>query len=294
MLTEDYITEVYCFIDDMMKECWKNIRKRGPDPKLSDAEVITMEIAGESLGMDCDKTIHRYFRDHWRHLFPNLGTRTTFLRQAANLWRVKQEIRRILLTRLLPTGSRISIADGFPMPVCGFRRAHFSKLFKGEATYGYCAAKAMTYYGLKGHLLIDLSGIIVDCTVASANIDEREMLWEMHSETGSIVLGDKGYICNKTMKAEFGALGILLHTPLRSNMKDDRSPEEVKALNNQRRLIETVIAQLTERFNAEKIRARDLWHLTVRISRKLLAHSINCCINQKYGNPLLQFERIFC
>ena len=59
------------------------------------------------------------------------------------------------------------------------------------------------------------------------------------------------------MKAEFGALGILLHTPLRSNMKDDRSPEEVKALNNQRRLIETVIAQLTERFNAEKIRARD-------------------------------------
>ena len=93
MLTEDYITEVYCFIDDMMKECWKNIRKRGPGPKLSDAEVITMEIAGESLGMDCDKTIHRYFRDHWRHLFPNLGTRTTFLRQAANLWRVKQEIR---------------------------------------------------------------------------------------------------------------------------------------------------------------------------------------------------------
>lgn len=78
MLTEDYITEVYCFIDDMMKECWKNIRKRGPGPKLSDAEVITMEIAGESLGMDCDKTIHRYFRDHWRHLFPNLGTRTTF------------------------------------------------------------------------------------------------------------------------------------------------------------------------------------------------------------------------
>ncbi|WP_240959683.1 IS982 family transposase, partial [Victivallis vadensis] len=174
-----------------------------------------MEIAGESLGMDCDKTIHRYFRDHWRHLFPNLGTRTTFLRQAANLWRVKQEIRRILLTRLLPNGSRISIVDGFPMPVCGFRRAHFSKLFKGEATYGYCAAKAMTYYGLKGHLLIDLSGIIVDCTVASANIDEREMLLEMHSEPGSIVLGDKGYICNKTMKAEFGALGILLHTPLR-------------------------------------------------------------------------------
>ena len=123
-------------------------------------------------------------------------------------------------------------------------------------------------------------------------IDENEGAQSEDYAMGKIVR--TGMICNKTMKAEFGALGILLHTPLRSNMKDDRSPEEVKALNNQRRLIETVIAQLTERFNAEKIRARDLWHLTVRISRKLLAHSINCCINQKYGNPLLQFERIFC
>ena len=122
----------------------------------------------------------------------------------------------------------------------------------------------------------------------------REMLLEMHAGAGSNVLGDKGYICNKTMKAEFSALGISLHPPLRSNMKDDRPPERVKTLNNQRRLIETVIAQLTERFNAEKIRARDLWHLTVRIGRKLLAHSINCCINQKNGNPLLQFEQIFC
>lgn len=293
MFTENYITEVYCFIDDMMKECGKGIRKRGPEPKLSDAEVITLEIVGESLGMDCDKTIHRYFRDHWRHLFPNLGDRTTFLRQAANLWKVKQKIRDTLLAHLLPDGSRISIADGFPMPVCGFRRANSSKLFKGDATYGYCAAKAMTYYGLKGYLLIDLNGIIVDCAVAPANVDEREMLLEMHAGVGPNVLGDKGYICNEAMKDEFRALGISLHTPLRSNMKDDRQPALVKALNNQRRLIETVIGQLTERFNIEKVRARDLWHLTVRIGRKLLAHSINCSINRKYGNPLLQFERIF-
>lgn len=206
--------------------------------------MITLEIVGESLGMDCDKTIHRYFRDHWRHLFPNLGERTTFLRQAANLWKVKQKIREALLAYLLPDSNRISIVDGFPMPVCGFRRAHSSKLFKGNAAYGYCAAKALTYYGLKGHLLIDLNGIIIDCTVAPANVDEREMLLEMHAGVGPDVLGDKGYICNEAMKEEFKALGISLHTPLRSNMKDDRPPEKVKALNNQRRLIETVIGQL--------------------------------------------------
>ncbi len=293
MLTEDYITEVFCLIDDMMKKNEKRLRNRGPAPKLSDAEVVTMEIVGESLSMDCDKTIHRYFRDHWRHLFPELGTRTTFLRQAANLWQIKQQIREVLVKNLLPNGSRISIADGFPIPVCNFRRANFARLFKEAASYGYCASKSMKYYGFKGHLLIDLSGIIVDCTVAPANIDEREMLLEIHSGVGRNVLGDKGYMCNETMKNEFKSLGITLHTPLRANMKDGRPPETVKMLNDRRRLIETVVAQLSERLHMEKVRARDLWHLTVRVGRKLLAHTINCLLNQKYGNPILQFERIF-
>ena len=93
MLTEEYIIEIYCLIDELLKKVVKNkLRQRGPQPKLSDAEVITMEIVGESKGFDQDKYIHSYFRDHWLHLFPKLGNRTTFLRQAANLWAVKQEI----------------------------------------------------------------------------------------------------------------------------------------------------------------------------------------------------------
>lgn len=293
MLMEDYITEVYCLIDDMLKKDEKNLRSRGPEPKLSDAEVITMEIVGESAEMDCDKTIHRYFRNHWHALFPNLGDRTTFLRQAANLWKQKQQIRTKLIQHLLPNGSQLSIADGFPMPVCGFKRAHFSRVFKGNATYGYCAAKAMCYYGLKGYLLIDQQGVILDCEVAPANIDEREMLLQQQEYAAANVLGDKGYLCKEAMKEEFNQAGIVLHTPLRSNMKDPRPKMEVRSLNNRRRLIETVIGQLTERFQIEKVRARDLWHLTVRIGRKLLAHTVNCIINFNGGRPILQFEQIF-
>jgi len=40
-----------------------------------------------------------------------------------------------------------------------------------------------------------------------------------------------------------------------------------------RRLIETVIGQLTERFHIEKVRARDTWHQCSRFWRKLLAHT---------------------
>ena len=43
---------------------------------------------------------------------------------------------------------------------------------------------------------------------------------------------------------------------------------------NVRRLIQTVFSQLTDRFNFQSIRAKDLWHLTAKIARKLLAHTV--------------------
>jgi hypothetical protein len=293
MLTEEYIIAVYCLVDEILKKVKKSkLRQRGPQPKLSDAEVITMEIVGESKGFDKDKYIHHYFKDHWLHLFPGIGNRTTFLRQAANLWAIKQEIRKSVVQKILPFGSELSIIDGFPIPVCGFRRAHFSKLFKGNAEFGHCAAKDLRYFGFKGHLLVDEHGLILDCAVAAANIDEREMIFDMSSEVASDLLGDKGYICSEIRKEEFQNEGINIHTPLRGNMKDDRPKEFVKMINDKRRLVETVIGQLSERFNIEKVRARDMWHLTVRIGRKLLAHTINCFINYTLGNSILQFEKI--
>lgn len=293
MLTEEYIINVYCLVDEMLKKVVKsNIRKRGTAPKLSDAEVITMEIVGESFGIDQDKKIYSYFKNHWLHYFPCLGHRTTFLRQAANLWCYKQKIREELVAILLPAGSCISIIDGFPMPGCGFKRAYFSRLHKGEASYGYCAAKDMKYYGFKGHLLIDKSGVILDMNIAAANIDEREMLLELAAKNGLKTLGDKGYICSDSMKEELLRAGVNLHTPLRDNMKDDRPKEVVRALNNTRRIVETVIGQLSGRFNIEKVRARDLWHLTVRAGRKLLAHTVGCYLNHITGNPILQFDKL--
>jgi hypothetical protein len=42
-----FIVSVFCLIDDRLKG--ERIRRRGPAPKLSDSEVITMEVVGEFL-----------------------------------------------------------------------------------------------------------------------------------------------------------------------------------------------------------------------------------------------------
>jgi hypothetical protein len=80
-----FIVSVFCLIDDRLKG--RRIRQRGPAPKLCDAEVLTIEIVGEFLGIDTDKAIHLFFRRHYAEWFPALREvhRTTFARQAANL-----------------------------------------------------------------------------------------------------------------------------------------------------------------------------------------------------------------
>ncbi len=50
------------------------------------------------------------------------------------------------------------------------------------------------------------------------------------------------------------------------------------------RRIETVIVQLIERCYIQKVRAKDLWHLTHRITRNILSHIIVVNSNMRLGS----------
>lgn len=103
------------------------------------------------------------------------------------------------------------------------------------------------------------------------------------------MIGDKGFI-RPLLKEELAQQGIDLQTPLRKNMKDDRPKTFVHQLMKTRRLVETVIGQLTDRFHIEKVRARDCLHLSNRFIRKILAHTLGTFLNRILGNPILHFD----
>ena len=285
----DFIIAVFCVVDDILKAlALPPLRKRGFAPGLSDSEVITMEIVGEFLGQHEDKGIWRYFSTHWRTWFPKIPSRTTFLRQAANLWHVKQSIQAVLARRLGAYDDRIHIVDGFPLPICAFRRAPNSRLFQDQAAYGHCASKGQTYFGFHGLISISFDGVISAITLTPANVDERDALNEVIEHLQGLLIGDKGFI-RPMLKQELAKMELDLQTPLRKNMTDNRPKSFVKQLMSKHRLVETVIGQLAERFEIEKTKARDIWHLTNRISRKILSHTVGIFINKMLGNPPLQF-----
>jgi hypothetical protein len=294
MPIEDFIIEVYCLVEVYLKKLLKGkrLRQSGPTPDLTDAEVITMEIVGEFIGHHEDKAIWNYFKWHWLTWFPKLGSRKTFVKQAAHLWHVKEKLQELLAIDMQAFDDTIHFFDGFPLPVCRFKRAGYSTSFRGDASYGYCASKAERYYGFKGHLIISLSGIATRFTVAPAHDDERDGLPELTEGFHGLLIADKGLIRPELNQALVDK-GILLQTPLRKNMKDTRPKWFVRKIVSMRRLIETVISQLTERFNIENIRAKKLWHFLRRVTRKILAHTIAFAINKtlNINNPL-QFQRL--
>ena len=67
--------------------------------------------------------------------------------------------------RLCASKHSVHLVDGFPVPVCHFRRAHFSQVFRGEATFGHCASKAQTYCGFKAMLLTSDEGGVIRKTL---------------------------------------------------------------------------------------------------------------------------------
>src|SRR5262249_39384282 len=96
MELDDFIITVFCWIDEAIPTAvdGHRLRQRGPAPTLTDSEVVTMEIVGEYLGLEQDSALLAYFRHHYAHVFPALRQvhRTTFVRQAANLWRLKERL----------------------------------------------------------------------------------------------------------------------------------------------------------------------------------------------------------
>jgi hypothetical protein len=110
---------VYCLVDDWL--AGRRLRQRGPQPTLSDSEVLTIECVGEFWGIDTDKGLYEHFRRSWGDWFPALGRvhRTTFTRQAAKLWAVTAQLRQQLLGQV-SFDPAVSILDSFPMPVCRF------------------------------------------------------------------------------------------------------------------------------------------------------------------------------
>ena len=182
------------------------------------------------------------------------------------------------------------MADSVPLYACKFGRAKHSPLFRGEATYGYDHAQRQTCYGFRLHTRVSRDGVIRAFEVAPANLSDQAALPALGLPVGSQGIGDRNYWCPE-LRAELAAGGVRFESAFR-NKKNDPDPGRSTALSKGRWLIETVQGQLAGRYEIKVVRARDVWHLVHRVTRKVLSHTVAIMLCVRSWLPPLQFSKL--
>lgn len=292
MDSDSLIIAVFCLVDDALPHVTPGrLRRRGPRPVLCDSEVLTVELVGEYLGLDRDTEVFSYFRRHYGHFFPALGRvhRTTFARQAANLWRVKEA----LWQRLLPrTGCDPSwaMADSFPVAVCRFARAPRSRAFRGEAGFGRDHSARATIYGFRLHARVCWPGVVTRLSLAPAGVADVALLEELTEATRGVCLADRAY-WKPELHGWLRERGVEMLVPFKKAASDP-DPARSRAITRIRYRVETVFGQLCERLSVKRVWARDLWHLSSRLLRKVLAHTVMVALNRVQDNEPLRLAEL--
>lgn len=189
-----YIVSVFTFVDDWFQQQAEPLRRRGPRPVLWDSEVVTMEVVGAFLGLSTDQALYSYFCRHWVHYFPRLSDvhRTTFVRQAANLWQVKERLWRALLSHTA-FDPDLAMVDSMPVPICRFARASYARRLRDCAAYGHDEVARQKFLGLRAHLVVCWPGVITGLELAPANVAELTVAEHLLDGHRGWVVADRNY-----------------------------------------------------------------------------------------------------
>lgn len=287
MTPQELLLHVFCTVDDEIQASGGPPRRPGPRCRLSDSEVLTIELVGELWGLADDGAILRHFRRHYLAEFPALAEvdRTRFVRHAADLCWLARRLQRRLADLLSPPGA-VWLIDSCPLPACRFGRAGYCRRFRGVAAYGFDPLARKAFYGFRLHLRVALDGVVLGYELAPADAHELELARELVPAPPGVGIGDRNYWSPAT-RAEFQAAGGDLLAPFKQR-KHDPDPARSERLLGWRRRIETVFSQLIEWFDLRRVKVRDLWHLEHRVVRKLLALTVAAWLNVAAGRPPLQ------
>lgn len=285
---DDFCLYMYVIVDDMWNEIAPMFKRPGPPPVCSDSELLTMALVGECRGWDLETELLSHWQSH-RNLFPVIPSQSRFNRRRRYLHRAFKHIRHRVLTQLDLSCDGQCVIDSLPVPVVQF---HLVPSSTGDwraygAAFGKVPSKNnMTIFGYKLHLLITLSGVILDFELAPANETDLAAGLDILSEHQALtVLGDKAYISQWAADNLHTFNHITLLTLPRKNQTRQASDHFRRLFNRVRQIIETVNGQLTEQFYIERNHAHTFLGLITRLLTKLTAHTLCVYINRLLGRP---------
>ena len=246
-------------------ESWK----RGPDPGLSESEIMTILIM--------------YHGSHFRHLksfyngvalpmlkkyFPGMPSYERFTTIQS---RALPPMMAFLTSKF---GKRTGIyyIDSTSLPVCHNKRINRHKTFQGLAERGKTSMG--WFFGFKMHVVFNHLNEIVAVKLTAGNVADSKPVDKLTKGLVGKLFGDKGYI-GKKLAETLLRRGLALMTRVRKNMKALPVSFQDKALLNGRNMAETIFGKIKEFSSLNLPRHRSVTNAMLHILAALTAYQIN-------------------
>ena len=269
------ILKLFCHVDDFCQwlvtrenaELLGVTRKRGPAPRLSLSEVMTILIHfHQSRYRDFKAYYTQHVCQHMRSEFPTLVSYTRFVEL------MPSALPAMCLYLPVRFGQKTGVAfiDSTPLSVCHNRRIVRHRVFaevakRGKSSMGW-------FYGFKLHLIVNDRVELLAVQLTPGNIDDRKPVPQMTRNLWGKLVGDRGYLSQALFEQLF-ARGLQLITPIRKNMQNRLVVLEDKLLTRKRFVIGTIADQLKNIPQIEHARHRSPTNFIVNLIAGLIAYT---------------------
>jgi hypothetical protein len=285
-------TALYVRTDDLLKQYPELVPWRprtGLQPRLTDAELVTLAVMQALLGYTSEARWVRHAHAHLGHLFGYLPGQSGYNRRLRAAAGLITTLIRLLAADTSLWSDDVWVVDSTPVE-CGRSRetARRSDL-AGWAEYGYCASHSRYFWGLRLHLLCTLAGLPVGFALTGAKADERQVLLGILADPalsagrdGQIIIGDKNYY-GQQFEATLADGRLCLLRPARKGEPARPGAQFFKPL---RQVIESVNDTFKGQLDLERHGGHTPAGVLVRVLQRILALTAAIWHNDRTGQPV--------
>lgn len=269
------LEETYCLIDNLTSLIDQKVQisKVGRKKKLSRAELLTIAIIKQKLGIETNKQLYLLIKRYMKKDFSEMPSYQQFCSGLeSNFWHLGI-INTILSELNKQKQSEFYVIDSTPLPLCSVGYRFRSRLGKGIAKSG----KNMNgwYFGFKLHLIINKNMDVISFKFTNGSTSDIAALdSKMVKGIAGYLIGDKGYLGLKKAK-ELKKCNINLITKARKNMKKTPISKQLLRMLKRRQIVETSFSILKDRLQIINKKARSITSFFSQALSAILAYTLD-------------------
>ena len=286
-------TALYARTDDLLKSHPERVPSRprvGIEPRISDAELVTMAVMQALLGFTSEARWMRHASAHLRHLFPYLPQQPGYNKRLRRLAGTLNWLTGMLARDTSVWTDDVWVVDSTPVECARSRDTVKRSDLAGWAEYGYCASHSRYFWGLRLHLVATLQGLPIGFALTGAKADERQVLLDLlhddptlaASRPGQILIADKNYY-GRDFEADLAHQGIRLLRRARKGEPERAGGRFFKPL---RQTVESIYDTLKGQLDLEQHGGHTTAGVLVRALQRMFALTAAIWHNDRTGQPV--------